>query len=500
MPLVVAVLLCACLSGQADPRVWAGTCFPARVWEYQGGTTWQAISPDFVGAVLCLEEYEGDLYAGTISCTADWFEGRVYRHDGDGQWTLVGAGLDEMVCDLAVYRGRLYAGTAALGFRLYRYEAGTSWSRLVDYWEWGGVRALWVGTDSYLYLGDYLMDNIARFDGANLCDLAWLDGSCIWDFSEYGQAIYAAAWLGRMHRSFDGRHWGLLLNYRDWDLWELEQFQGYLHLGYDDGQLWRLDGTDSVTPVWSAPNSIIAMLADGRDRLYIGTGYEGSWGGYGSLTGVVYAYDGTAAPEAISGVLGWGVQCLHHPHTFPDIRCEHWAYMEVESCCGAEIVGGYPEGHYQPRRPVSRDQMAVFIARALAGGESNVPPAPDDATFADIPPSHWAHRHIEYACAEGVVKGYEDGQYHPEVDLTRDQMAVFIARAMCGGEDNVPDPPCDSAPFPDVDCEFWARRHIQYLQSEAVTGGYGDGRYHPEYVCTRDQMAVFIARAFADTM
>jgi hypothetical protein len=29
-----------------------------------------------------------------------------------------------------------------------------------------------------------------------------------------------------------------------------------------------------------------------------------------------------------------------------------------------------------------------------------------------------------------------------------------------------------------------------------VTKGYPDGDYHPEYICTRDQMAVYVARAF----
>jgi hypothetical protein len=257
---------------------------------------------------------------------------------------------------------------------------------------------------------------------------------------------------------------------------------------------------DVATWVWSAPTSIIAMLADGADHLYIGTGMEATWGGYGAPSGVVYAYDGTGSPEAISGVLGWGVQCLHHPHTFPDIRCEHWAYMEVEGCCAAEIVGGYPSGHYQPRWTITRDQMAVFTARAMAGGEANVPPGPAEPAFHDVPASHWAYEHIEYVYAEGIVQGYGDGNYRPEGDVTRDQMAVFIARAMCGGDANVPDPPCDTPPFPDIDCDFWARRYIQYIASQGITGGYPDGRYCPERVCTRGQMAAFIARAFADTM
>jgi len=28
-----------------------------------------------------------------------------------------------------------------------------------------------------------------------------------------------------------------------------------------------------------------------------------------------------------------------------------------------------------------------------------------------------------------VVNGYEDGLYHPEIVVTRDQMAVYVARA-----------------------------------------------------------------------
>jgi len=41
----------------------------------------------------------------------------------------------------------------------------------------------------------------------------------------------------------------------------------------------------------------------------------------------------------------------------------------------------------------------------------------------------WCHKHVEYLAAHEVVHGYEDGLYHPEIVVTRDQMAVYIARA-----------------------------------------------------------------------
>ncbi len=37
--------------------------------------------------------------------------------------------------------------------------------------------------------------------------------------------------------------------------------------------------------------------------------------------------------------------------------------------------------------------------------------------------------HIEYCVERGVVEGYDDGYYRPEDVVTRDQMAVYIARA-----------------------------------------------------------------------
>ncbi len=42
---------------------------------------------------------------------------------------------------------------------------------------------------------------------------------------------------------------------------------------------------------------------------------------------------------------------------------------------------------------------------------------------------NWCYKHVEYAVGRGVVAGYPDGLYHPELGCTRDQMAVFVARA-----------------------------------------------------------------------
>jgi Tol biopolymer transport system component len=186
---------------------------------------------------------------------------------------------------------------------------------------------------------------------------------------------------------------------------------------------------------------------------------------------------------------------------FSDIGEGFWAWNEIYWLAYHQISQGYPDGTYRPTLPVGRDQMAVYISRTLAGGEANVPTGPATATFPDVPTDHWAYKYVEYAVAEHIVAGYPDGKYQPDWQVNRGQMAVFVARAMADPSDR-PDlssytPPA-TATFPDVPGDFWAYKFIEYIAdpSRAVTRGYPDGKYHPEYVCTRDQMAVYMVRAF----
>jgi hypothetical protein len=143
--------------------------------------------------------------------------------------------------------------------------------------------------------------------------------------------------------------------------------------------------------------------------------------------------------------------------------------------------------------------MAVFVSRALAGGDENVPDFSETPTFPDVGAEHWALEYIEYAVDQNVVAGYEDGNYHPEYAVTRDQMAVYVARSLVAptGDAALADyVPADPRDFPDVPGGFWANKHVEYCVEEGVVQGYPDGHYHPEIVVTRDQMAVFISRAF----
>jgi len=187
--------------------------------------------------------------------------------------------------------------------------------------------------------------------------------------------------------------------------------------------------------------------------------------------------------------------------TFTDAGYTFWAYSAIQAVSDSKIALGYPDGTYHPELAVTRDQMAVYVSRGLAGGDEHVPTNPAKVSFTDVAADNWAYKYVEYAVSQKIVNGYSDGTYKPTNAVDRGQMAVFMARAIAPLSDR-PDlisyTPPTTATFPDVPTNFWSFKFVEYIAqpSIGVTKGYPDGDYHPEYICTRDQMAVYVARAF----
>ncbi|HBG26466.1 MAG: hypothetical protein A2Y10_06140 [Planctomycetes bacterium GWF2_41_51] len=313
-------------------------------------TSWRSISSELGTAVLSLCYHRGTIYAGVYSgLSPEYGDGAVYRWDGENNWTKVNDG-DlgnegiNAVLALTEYQGDLYAGTIPAG--LYRYNDSTeTWTNIssdffVNLW-WSGIKSLYVW-DEYLYIGELFLDRVARYkpdELAPLEEVLRVSGSCIWDFQEYNDSLYASAEWGRIYRSAvnDGATWPWTQNpympqwlnwgdyppYDDDPIWEVEVYDGklFFNCGYN---LYRYDGITypSHSYWWYAPHSnnehIISMLSTG-DYLYIGTGSEfGNKEDYppntyrnSSATGKIYRYDGSGTPTLMSGQpTTSGIQCL----------------------------------------------------------------------------------------------------------------------------------------------------------------------------------------------
>jgi beta propeller repeat protein len=135
------------------------------------------------------------------------------------------------------------------------------------------------------------------------------------------------------------------------------------------------------------------------------------------------------------------------------------------------------------------------FAEALASSDVVI------SRFSDIQPelgqqASWARFWIEECAGRvpAVVGGYQDGTYRPHLQVARDAMAVFIARAM-----KLPTAPYqglfDDVPGPGDPDEQWAWPWIEALATAGIVQGYSPTEYRPWVLVERDTMAVYVARA-----
>ncbi len=76
------------------------------------------------------------------------------------------------------------------------------------------------------------------------------------------------------------------------------------------------------------------------------------------------------------------------------------------------------------------DDTSVAFKGVRVIWHRQVSPAPATATFNDVPASDPGFQYIEALVASGVTAGCGGGNYCPDANLTRRQMAVFLAKAL----------------------------------------------------------------------
>ena len=181
--------------------------------------------------------------------------------------------------------------------------------------------------------------------------------------------------------------------------------------------------------------------------------------------------------------------------TFQDVPMSYWAWNFIERLYAAGITGGCTTSplNYCPTSPVTRAQMAIFLLKGIHGSSYAPPAVGPDTGFTDVAVDYWAAAWIKQLAAEAITGGCGAGIFCPESTVTRAQMAVFLLKATHGPAYA---PPAATGIFSDVATSYWAAAWIEQLAAEGITSGCAAGTYCPENAVTRDQMAVFLVKAF----
>ncbi len=221
---------------------------------------------------------------------------------------------------------------------------------------------------------------------------------------------------------------------------------------------------------------------------------------------------------------GSQVWTLHIGESFSDVPRSQTFYKKIETLLHNGITLGCTPTEYCPATIVTRGQMAIFIAKGIAGAGEFVPKTgllggqPYDCSpggvsrFADVAPTDSFCRHVHYIGAQNVTLGCVASQYCPNQAVTRDAMASFIAKAAVAPRGGAAVPVSYTDPttsrsyscvsgsanlhFTDVPVSNAFCKHIHYLWAKGIVDGCTATAYCPGSPVARDTMAKFIANGF----
>lgn len=156
----------------------------------------------------------------------------------------------------------------------------------------------------------------------------------------------------------------------------------------------------------------------------------------------------------------------------------------------AGITKGCAEWRYCPDEPVTRGEMAAFLARALEL------PTPEKNAFVDTRGTLFQEE-AERLRAAGITNGCEPNRYCPDDKLTRGEMAAFLARAlrMMPEYSDFSAEKIEGAEFKDSDGHQF-EEDIAVLAAAGITRGCNQAgtEYCPDQALTRAEMATFLTR------
>lgn len=163
------------------------------------------------------------------------------------------------------------------------------------------------------------------------------------------------------------------------------------------------------------------------------------------------------------------------PLDHPFVNAIRWLSEEgITHGCNAEGTS------FCPDQPVLREQMASFLSRALS-----LPATSTDFFTDDDGSVHEAN--INRIAEASITQGCGATTFCPEDEVTREQMASFLARALSL--------PATSTDYFTDDDESIHQGAINRLAAAGITSGCGGGHFCPDEALSRAQMAAFLHRA-----
>jgi len=190
------------------------------------------------------------------------------------------------------------------------------------------------------------------------------------------------------------------------------------------------------------------------------------------------------------GITGLGVfhtvsaQEVQTIQFFSDLNVDSLIGQAAANLREEGVISGYPDGTFQPHKPVNRAELAKFLL--LAKGRT-VDMKHNNGRFPDVKEGEWYVKYIIDAADLGIISGYPSGNFKPAQTVNTAEFLKMLSKTFDLPEDLPQD-------FADVDSSAWFAPYVGNVQELDLFPERGVTFLEPSRDMTRGEVAVALYR------
>ncbi len=169
---------------------------------------------------------------------------------------------------------------------------------------------------------------------------------------------------------------------------------------------------------------------------------------------------------------------------FSDLNSESLVGQAAANLREADVISGYPDGTFQPDRPVNRAELAKFLL--LAKGR-NVDIKHNNGRFPDVKEGEWYVRYVIDAAELGIINGYPSGNFKPAQTVNTAEFLKMLVKTFDLPE-NLPQD------FADVDSSTWFAPYVGNVPEWGLFPDRDPAFLEPSREMTRGEVAIALYR------
>ena len=176
---------------------------------------------------------------------------------------------------------------------------------------------------------------------------------------------------------------------------------------------------------------------------------------------------------------------------YNDVENGRWSYDAIQHLSAKGIISGYSDGNFCPQNHISRAEFIKLLV--AASGLSLDEDENSDSIFADVKKDDWFYPYAKTAAKYGIALGDNNGNFNPEAQITREEIAVFVFRT-CQSVNFKLDTKGEKLIADAERISDWAYTPVMQLVAAGVINGYNDGTFLPQSTATREETASLVYR------